>query len=322
MKNKFLALRLFVRVARLGSFSGAARELGLSQPSASRVIASLEREVGASLMTRTTRAVILTTAGRDYLASAEVILELLDEADRVARGPVATDRPLRVALPAGFPAREIVPLMPAFLQRYPAARVELTVEDRSREAVEAGIDIALRLGDPGASGAATRLIARTARLLAASPAYLKRHGVPRSLAELASHSAIPVLAGADLEECSFDKDGLRAQMPPGRFGVSSGEAAVAAAVAGLGVVSATMWVCRVELATDQLVRLLPDWQMGFVGLHALLPSDKPHAIARAFVDHLVAALGNVDRRAESRPRHIPASRRADLETYFDRQEAN
>ena len=115
MNDKLLALRLFVRVVRTGSFSAAARELDLSQPSVSRIIAALEKDVGAALVTRTTRAVTLTDAGEDYLARVEAILASLEEADHVARGRWNCAASLRIALPASFGVREIVPVMPGFL---------------------------------------------------------------------------------------------------------------------------------------------------------------------------------------------------------------
>src|ERR1700722_15430303 len=117
MNDKLLALRLFVRVARAGSFSAAARELDLSQPSVSRIIAALEEEVGAALVTRTTRAVTLTDVGNDYLTRVEAIMASLEEADHAARGSRELRGALRIATPASFGVREIVPLMPDFLAR-------------------------------------------------------------------------------------------------------------------------------------------------------------------------------------------------------------
>jgi len=114
MNDKLLALRLFVRVAHTGSFSAAARELDLSQPSVSRIIAALEKDVGGALVASTTRAVTLTDVGHDYLAHVEEILASLEEADHQARGSRELRGSLRVAMPGSFGVREIVPLMPAF----------------------------------------------------------------------------------------------------------------------------------------------------------------------------------------------------------------
>src|ERR1700749_3806885 len=115
MSDRLHALRLFVRVARTGSFSRAGRELGLSQPSASRIVAALEREVGAALLTRTTRALTLTEAGADYLARVEPILAALEEADHAARGTGELRGTLRIGISSSFATREVIPRLGAFL---------------------------------------------------------------------------------------------------------------------------------------------------------------------------------------------------------------
>ena len=125
MSDRFFALRLFARIAHTGSFSRAGRELGLSQPSASRIAAELERDVGAALLTRTTRGVTLTEAGADYLARIEPLLTALEEADHAARGTGELRGMLRVALSIGFGMREVIPRLPAFMQRHPALRIDL-----------------------------------------------------------------------------------------------------------------------------------------------------------------------------------------------------
>src|SRR6187549_834964 len=146
MSDRLFALRLFARVARTGSFSRAGRELGLSQPSVSRIAAELEREVGAALMTRTTRGLRLTEAGADYLARIEPILAALEEADHAARGTGELRGTLRVSLPLGFGLREVIPLLPAFMQLHPALRIDLSLTDRNEDLVAEGIDVALRTG--------------------------------------------------------------------------------------------------------------------------------------------------------------------------------
>src|ERR1051325_3386194 len=116
MSDRLLALRLFARVARTGSFSRAGRELGLSQPSASRIAANLEREAGAARLPRTTPPVTLTEPAADYLARIEPILAALEEADHAARGTGELRGLLRVSLPLGFGLREVMPRLPAFMQ--------------------------------------------------------------------------------------------------------------------------------------------------------------------------------------------------------------
>jgi len=292
MNDKLQALRLFVRVARTGSFSAAARELDLSQPSVSRIIAALEKDVGEALVTRTTRAVTLTEVGSDYLLRVEAILASLEEADHAARGSRELRGSLRVAMPSSFGVREIVPVMPGFLARHPSLNVSLLMSDQRQDTVKEGVDVALRLGELADSSATARTIGRTQRLIAASPAYLKARGTPGTPADLSSHAAIVGPAGTSAGTWSFRKDGQSASVRiDSRLTVSVNEAAIAAAVAGIGVVTTALWGCRAELASGSLVRLLADWEMGDVEVHGMFtPGRPPKPAARALVEYLIAEL--------------------------------
>ena len=290
MNDKLLALQLFVRVARTGSFSAAARELDLSQPSVSRIIAALEKDVGAALVIRTTRAFTLTDAGEDYLTRIEAILATLEEADHVARGSLELRGALRVALPASFGTREIIPVMPGFLALHPLLNVSLLMSDQRQDTIKEGVDVALRLGEMADSSATARLIGRTQRLIAASPAYLNRYGTPSTPTDLAAHTAIVGPAGTSAGKWSFHNDGRSVSIRVNsQLRVSANEAAVAAAVTGIGIVTTALWGCRSELASGSLVQLLAEWKMNDVEAHGMFtPGREPKPAARAFVDYLVA----------------------------------
>ena len=292
MNDKLLALRLFVRVARTGSFSAAARELDLSQPSVSRIIAALEKDVGAALIARTTRAVTLTDVGNEYLTRVEEILVSLEEADHQARGSRELRGSLRIAMPGSFGVREIVPVMPGFLARHPSLNVSLLMSDQRQDTVKEGVDVALRLGELADSTATARLIGRTQRVIVASPTYLKARGAPRTPDDLAAHAAIVGPAGTSAGTWSFQKDGQSVSARiNSRLTVTGNEAAVAAAVAGIGVVTTALWGCRAELASGSLVQLLPDWKMGEVEAHGMFtPGRRPKPSARALVEYLIAEL--------------------------------
>ncbi|BBE70800.1 glycine cleavage system transcriptional activator [Pleomorphomonas sp. SM30] len=149
MNDRLATLQLFVTVARAGSFSAAAREVGLSQPSVSRAVAALEAAVGTALFARTTRSLGLTDAGRIYLERVERILADLDEAGHLARGTGELRGTLKVALPATFGTREIVPLLPAFLAGHDGLTVDLALSDTRADLAAEGVDVALRLGPLG-----------------------------------------------------------------------------------------------------------------------------------------------------------------------------
>jgi len=292
MSDRLFALRLFVRVARTGSFSRAGRESGLSQPSASRIIAELEREVGARLLVRTTRAVTLTEAGSDYLMRVEPLLTGLEEADHAARGTGELRGVLRIALSSSFGTREVIPRLPAFVQLHPRLRVDLLISDRHQDLVRTGVDVALRFGVLADSTATARRLGTQPRLLVASPGYLRRFGAPQTPADLATHSLIVGPAGVGSTTWSFQRDGRPVSIRvEGRINVTSNDGAIAAAVAGLGIVSTVFWGCRAELTSRELVQVLDDWSMDLVELNAVFPAGRAaKGSARAFTDYLASSL--------------------------------
>lgn len=291
MTDRLFALRLFARIARTGSFSKAGRELGLSQPSVSRIAAELEKEVGAALLTRTTRAVTLTEAGTDYLARIEPILDALEEADHAVRGTGELRGILRVALSSSFAVREVIPRLPAFLDRHPALRIELMMNDLRQDLIQEGADMALRFGALPDSSAMARRITASRRVLVASPGYLAKYGTPQTPADLAKHRI--VLGPNGVKGWSFQKDGRNVSVRvDGHVSISQNEGAVAAAVAGLGIMYTGMWGSRAEIDSGTLVQILPDWDMGQVEVNAVFPAGRAaKPAARSFADYLTAALG-------------------------------
>jgi DNA-binding transcriptional LysR family regulator len=291
MNDRFLALQLFVRVARTGSFSAVARETGYSQPSVSRIVNELEKRVGVSLLLRSTRAVTLTEAGSDYLARAESILAELEEADHAARGTGELRGLLRVAMSSSMAARTVLPRLAHFTAPHPALRVEFVLTDERQDLVNESIDLAVRIGPlVDSTGAVARKIGVVQRVIVASPAYLRSAGTPRKPAELRSHALIVGPAARTQEAWTFSKDGHTATVrAEGRFVINGNEAVIAAAVAGLGIASSGLLAFRHELEHGTLVRVLPDWQMGSADVHVVLPagrSAKPSA--RAFAQFMAS----------------------------------
>src|ERR1700761_7123577 len=224
MNDRFYSLQLFARVARTGSFSIAGRELGLSQPTASRIVAALEKQVGAALFTRTTRAVTLTEAGADYLARVEAILAAMDEADHVARGTGELRGVLRVALSTSMAVRTVLPRLQRFADRHPKLRMEFTLNDEKQDLIGDAVDVALRVGSLSDSTAVARKIGVVQRVLAASPNYLQKHGRPKRPADLSDHSIIVGPAGRGLEGWVFKKDGKKVSVRvEGRFILNGAE---------------------------------------------------------------------------------------------------
>jgi DNA-binding transcriptional LysR family regulator len=289
VSDRLSALRLFVRVARAGTFSRAAREFGLSQPSASRIVATLEREIGASLFTRSTRALALTEAGAEYLARVEPVLAALDEADHAARGTGELRGVIRVAAASSFTLHAVIPRLPDFLKDHPRLRVELLMNDLRQALISEGVDVAFRFGPLDDSTATARRLGSIQRVLVASPAYLRRAGRPKVPADLNSHALLVGPMAAD--RWTFEKNGRQVSLrAEGRVVVSANEGAVAAAVAGLGIASTGIIAARKPLANRKLVRILPDWETGSVEVHAVFPAGRAtKAAARALADHMMGA---------------------------------
>ena len=291
MSDPLAALRLFVRVARTGSFAGAARELELSPQSASRTIAALEKESGAALFTRSTRALTLTEAGARYLERIEPLLDALVEADHELRGTGELRGVLRVGLSSSLAVRAIIPGLPRFAGQHPGLRIELLVDDSGHDPGE-GVDVALRVGAMADSSAPALRLMSTPRVIAASRAYLARAGTPRLPEDLATHRAIIGATGIGTG-WTFRRSGADdvTVHVDGPLMATQDEAAVAAAVAGLGIVATTREGCRAELESGVLVQLLAEWALGDVDVHAVFVGARAvKPSAKAFAEFLVGAL--------------------------------
>lgn len=290
MNDRFFSLQLFARVARIGSFSAAGREMGISQPTASRIVIALEKQIGVALFVRTTRAVTLTEAGADYLSRIESILTALEEADHAARGTGELRGILRVAASSGFAIHGVLPRLPRFTDQHPGLRVEFILNDDRQDLVGESVDVALRAGVLDDSIAVARKVGTVRRVVVAAPAYLAKTGTPSVPGDLADHTTIVGPAGRVIEGWTFRRDGKTISVRvKGRFVLNGMDAAVAAAAAGLGILSTGDLSVMSELETGQLVRVLPDWEMGLADVNVVLPAGRAaKPSARAFADFMEA----------------------------------
>jgi len=290
--DRLQELTVFVRAAESGSFSRAAHELGLSQPSVSRIIGELEQRLGVTLLLRTTRRITVTDAGALFLERSREILAQLEDAEDAARGADSLRGTIRLALPVLYGTLEVIPRLAEFLSVHPLLRVEMTVSDSRQDLVAEGADVAIRLGELENSGFGARKLAVLDRLLIAAPSYLKRRDVPKAPADLACHDCIfgPGVFGRD--SWRFKKgDTMISVDVQGRIYTDSGPGIFASAMAGLGIATASRVMCAAEIKSGRLVRLLPDYTMEPVEVHAIFPSGPhPSAKVRAFVDYLASAL--------------------------------
>jgi DNA-binding transcriptional LysR family regulator len=262
-------------VARLNSFSGAARELKISQSQASRAVADLEAELGVSLLARTTRAVVATEAGAEYLARIEPVLDQLDEAEQsVRRGELRGT--LRIGMPTSAGAREVIPRVPQFAEQHPKLELQIILSDQHQDLVREAVDVAIRIGTLPDSAATARLLTTYPRVIVAARSYLERFGYPDTPAALRDHRIIQGPAGGSSTAWTFLRDGQSEDVvvakPKALF--SDNEGAVAAAAAGMGIVSIGYWSCRDELEGGRLVPLLTDWETVPIKVYAYFPLGK------------------------------------------------
>lgn len=297
MNDRFASMQLFVRVARSGSFTAAARETGMTQPTVSRIIAAFEKQIGVALLTRSTRAVTLTEAGTDYLACAEAILAALDEADHAARGTGELRGTLRVAMSPSFAVRTVLPRLQGFIDKHPKLRIQFSLDDARQDLIGESVDVAVRIGALSDSTVVARKIGAVRRVLVAAPSYLARAGTPTAPIELARHSLIVGPAGRGSEAWSFRSGGTSTTVRvEGRIVIDNAEGATAAAVAGLGIVSTGQGSVQEELEAGCLIQVLPDWEMAISDIQVVLPAGRAaKASARAFADFIaeqVRAIGS------------------------------
>jgi DNA-binding transcriptional LysR family regulator len=277
---------LFTAVVEAGGFSAAARRLGMPKASVSRGVALLEAELGARLLNRTTRRLELTAPGRAYYDAAAQGLARLEEArDAISAAQAEPSGTLRVTAPVDFGSQYLMAWIPEFLAQWDRVRIELQLTDAYVDLLAARIDVAFRTGRLADSSFIARRLASTRRVLLASPAYLAAHGTPESVGDLARHRCVvfgPLLDGAvwRLE----GPDGRTDVRVSGRLAVDSAHAALAGAIAGLGIALLPKGVAADALAAGRLRQVLAGFGIEG-GLYAVHPSNRhPPAALRAFLD--------------------------------------
>ena len=189
--NRLAAMEAFVRVIDTGSFSSAARQLRIGQPSISKAIAQLENRLGVRLLLRSTHGLTSTEAGQNFYEHARRSIEEADEADLAARGAGATlSGRLRICAAVTFARLHVVPHLARFLAENPALDVEVVLDDRNVDLIEAGIDVAIRMSDLSDSALTARKIGEGRRAVVGTPSYFAKAGEPMTPMELSAHQAV------------------------------------------------------------------------------------------------------------------------------------
>jgi DNA-binding transcriptional LysR family regulator len=288
--DRFAAMETFVRVIEAGSFSGAAKQLRIGQPAVSKTVAQLEDRLGVRLLLRSTRVLTPTDAGRNFYERAKRSIEDIEEAEAAARGSAVTlSGRLRVNAPLTFGRLHVIPRLPIFMTEHPSLDIDVVLDDRDIDLIEAGIDVALRLGPLSDSSTTARKIGHCRSCVVGTPAYFAAHGRPTTPADLIELQAVVYEQRAGGPTWTFRQGTLETTVTVrGRLRVSAAEGVREGVLAGLGLsIGGSEWLFAPELKSGAVVSVLEDWSLPSVDLWALFPAGRQaSAKARAFTDFI------------------------------------
>jgi len=284
--DRLAAMAIFLRVVDAGSFSAAATQLGVGQPSISKAVAQLEERLGVRLLVRSTRSLSLTDAGRTFYENAKNAIEGVNHAERVARGAGGLSGTLRVSASLCFSRIHVMPRLPEFLAQHPGIDINIIVNDRYVNLAEEGVDLALRTGKFTDTSLNVRKLAQVPIRVMATGAYWKTHEKPETPNDLLAHECVILeREGKLIDEWLFRKGALESSMKMrGRLKVSAPEGLREAVLSGLGMVVVSEWLFSPELASGAVESVLDDWVLPMHDLWAVFPvGGLDGAKAREFV---------------------------------------
>lgn len=290
------ALRIFARVAELASFTQAADQLGLAKGRVSTAVQQLEAQLGTRLMQRTTRRVRLTPDGEQFLERCKALLADAEQLQAMFQPAASSLRGrLRIDMPTTFARDVIIPRLPEFLAAHPLIEVSISTTDRLVDVVHEGFDCVLRLGALADTNLVARPLGALARCNTASPAYLRAHGTPTTLADLAQHRIVHYAATLGTQGAGWEYlDGGVRRMLPMRSAivVNSAEAYQAACVAGLGLIQASVRSTQRLIDAGMLVDVMPEFRAAPMPVSLLYPNRRQIAPrVQAMLDWIAQVVG-------------------------------
>jgi LysR family transcriptional regulator for bpeEF and oprC len=302
--DRFHAMKVYTRVARLGSFTRAADDLGLSRAAVSECVAGLEKHLGVRLLQRTTRRVTPTAEGAEFLERSHRILGEVDAAEEAVRG--ARARPqglLRVDVPTAFGRALLLPALPAFMKRYPELELDLRFNDRVVDLVAERVDLAVRVGEVRPKNYVARRIATTRRVTCGAPGYLQDAGRPERPDDLRRHRLIGLVNGATGRLVEWTFKGARTPKLDYALVFNLAEAQLAAALAGCGLAQTLDLMAGEQIARGKLETVL-DAYAGSGPPISLVYPEEAHRTAklRVFADFAAGLLLRWREQLEGGPR--------------------
>ncbi|WP_114810423.1 LysR family transcriptional regulator [Paraburkholderia kururiensis] len=294
--DRLTALGVFVAAVEEGSLAAAARRFGLSAAMAGKYVSAVESELSARLLQRTTRRLSLTDIGARYYERCKQILHAWDEANREASDAQGTTRGvLRIAAPVTFGAMHLGKVLARYLEAHPHVNVEVSLSDRYVDLLEAGVDVAIRIGRLPDSGLVARRLAPCRMVICASPAYLERHGTPRTPRDLRQAPRLTFSEAVSVGDWTLVDAKGRTHVIDGpcRMAANNTQMLLDAALAGAGIVYGPTFVFGEQIAEGHLVALLPEYRTTELAIQAVYPSARHMPLkVRSLIDHLVAAFGD------------------------------
>jgi DNA-binding transcriptional LysR family regulator len=268
--DRLEAMSILVASAEAGSFSAASRQLGVPLPTISRKVAELETHLKTQLLVRSTRKLSLTEAGLAYIAACKRILEQVDEAESQASGEYTIPRgTLSIAAPVVFGRLHVVPAVNDFLTRFAQISVQLTLSDHAIDIVDDHIDLAVRVGVLSDSTLVATKVGDIRRVVCGSPDYFAAHGTPKTPDDLAKHMCVTYTALASGMTWTFNPRGKtpKSVRPYCRLKINTAEAAIDAAIAGVGVTNVFSYQVARSVAAGKLRLILQDYEPDPIPVH-------------------------------------------------------
>ncbi|MGZ5202969.1 MAG: LysR family transcriptional regulator [Telluria sp.] len=294
--DKFRQISTFVEVVARGSLSAAARAEGIAPAMIGRRLDALESRLGVKLLQRTTRRLALTDEGVAFLEDCQRILAELDDAESaVSERSLRATGHLLVSAPAGFGRQHVAPLVPSFLSEHRDLTVNLNLTDRIVDLIGEGVDVAIRIASPADSNLVSVKLADNHRVVVGAPAYLKRHGTPHTLSDLAKHQCLAISSEGSQRGWTFQDKGKMVTMKvAGGMVCNDGAVLHDWALAGKGLAWRSMWEVAEQLEAGRLVTVLDQHAAPGNDIYAVFAQRRHLPLRiRAFVDFL--------RRAYDRP---------------------
>lgn len=282
-------MEAFVAVSQVGSFAEAAKKLNLANSVISKRIKDLEDYLGVQLMIRTTRKVMLTEAGQDYLVQAQRLLDEINEIEsgfrRQTKNPVGI---IKLTAPLSFGLQTLAPALASYLEKYPEVSIKTYLSDRQVDLVNEGYDLAIRIGALEDQNLIAKKLGKGRRVVCASPAYLKKHGKPKTPTDLKNHNCLSYLNLAEGKSWPFVVGGKRVWQPvSGKLYSDNGDLLHQAAIASCGITLLPTFIIEESLKQGALDIVLEEYEERDFDMYAVYPRTKHLSIKiRTLIDHL------------------------------------